>query len=217
MEYRFPDMRILLFAREPVRGRVKTRLHEEIGPDAAYDLYCGMLRYQINTIRSSRLAPLELWVSGNPDNPELTSLGLEDCTFEQSGADLGERMHFAVSAAMERSRAVLLLGVDSPSIDRDYLELALTSLEAGRQVLIGPAEDGGYVLLGLSGVWQELFQHMPWGTDRVYAMTLERTRQLDLDVDLLPERWDVDRPEDLEKLAGLEPPLDINVARLKGS
>jgi rSAM/selenodomain-associated transferase 1 len=216
MEFKYPDLRILLFAREPVPGKVKTRLHQAIGMDAAYELHCAMLRYQVNTILTSRLAPMELWVSGNPDNPELNSLGLTDCTFQQSGSDLGQRMQSAVLDARSRARAVLLVGTDCPSVNREYLESALQGLQAGKPLIIGPAEDGGYVLMGIGGNWPALFEGIPWGTDKVLDLTLQRARQLDLQVEQLPGRWDVDRPEDLERLLSLDPPLDIDVEALVG-
>jgi rSAM/selenodomain-associated transferase 1 len=211
MEFKYPDLRILLFAKEPVPGKVKTRLHDAIGVDGAYQLHCAMLRYQVNTVLTSRLAPLELWVSGNPNNPVLISLALQDCTFQQSGDDLGQRMQSAVADAGSRSRGVLLLGTDCPSVNHEYLESALRSLQEGNPLVIGPAEDGGYVLMGIGGNWPALFEDIPWGTDKVLDLTLEQARRLDLAVTLLPRRWDVDRPEDLDRLVRLDPPLDIDV------
>ena len=211
MEFKYPDLRILLFAREPVCGEVKTRLHDAIGVAKAYDLHCAMLRYQVDNILAANLAPLELWVSGNTENPVLAALPLNDCIYQQVGSDLGERMQFAVVTARSRSRAAVLVGTDCPSVDRDYLEAALECLSSGKQLVIGPAEDGGYVLLGVSENWPLLFEDMPWGTDNVLPLTLERAGGLGLDLELLPSRWDVDRPEDLGRLASLDPPMDFDV------
>ena len=78
-------------------------------------------------------------------------------------------------------------------------------------MVVGPAEDGGYVLLGLRRSIKELFVDVPWGTDRVLRLTLERLQGLDLPYTTLPDRWDVDRAEDLSRLALLDPPLDFQL------
>ena len=207
--FKFPDTRVLLFAREPVYGQVKTRLHASIGRRRAFDLHCAMLRYQVDNIQHSGLAPLELWVDGNPENPEIASLPLQEKARRQQGEDLGQRMRMAVQSARSRAEAVVLVGTDCPSIDRGYLEYALEKLASGKQVVIGPAEDGGYVLLGVRDSWPQLFLDIPWGGDRVMTVSRQRIDQLGLDCEILPERWDVDRPEDLARLASLSPPLNF--------
>jgi len=211
MQFKHPDLRILLFAKEPVYGQVKTRLHGTLGVAGAYDLHCAMLRYQVENFLASSLAPMELWVSGELTNSVLTGLPLRNKLYQQVGSDLGQRMQFAVEAARTRSRAVVLVGTDCPSVDREYLGLALELLCNGKQLVIGPAEDGGYVLLGVSEGWPSLFEGIPWGTDQVLSLTLDRAKQLGLDYELLPSRWDVDRPEDLPRLASLDPPLGFKV------
>ncbi|MCB1670265.1 MAG: TIGR04282 family arsenosugar biosynthesis glycosyltransferase [Gammaproteobacteria bacterium] len=208
---RYPEFRILLFAREPVAGQVKTRLHGAIGPTRAYQLYCAMLRYQVDKLATSDLAPWEIWVSGNPHNAQLQALNLGVPVFCQQGGDLGARMQFAAQTALQNAEGVVLLGTDCPSVEVEYLAAALGRLRSGDQVVIGPAEDGGYVLLGLRECREELFNRMPWGTDQVMAATLKRLETQDLQVSLLPERWDVDRAEDLSRLAGLQPPLDFQL------
>ena len=212
--YEFPETRILLFAKEPVYGLVKTRLNDAIGAEQAFQLYCAMLRYQVKKLRDANLAPWEVWVSGDPSNPLLTEMQLTVPLRRQQGADLGERMQGAAEAALAESDSVLLVGTDWPSVSVDYLREASRLLRAGTQVVIGPAEDGGYVLLGLKSCVRELFVGMPWGTDRVLRLTLERLQLLDLPCTTLPARWDVDRAEDLARLVELEPPLDF---QLEGS
>lgn len=211
MQFRYPDLRILLFTKEPVPGQVKTRLQETLGVAGAYDLHCALLRYQVEAFQASRLAPLEVWVSGDIANPELAGLPLQAGLYQQVGSDLGQRMRSAVDAARTRSRAVVLVGTDCPSVDRDYLESALKLLASGKSLVVGPADDGGYVLLGVRESWPALFEEIPWGTDRVLSLTLERAQQLGLDHQLLPGRWDVDRPEDLARLADLDPPLNFEI------
>lgn len=209
MNFEFPDFRILLFAREPVPGRVKTRLHPVLGKRRAFALYCALLRYQVAMLENNCLAPWELWVSGNRDNPVLHGLGHDHRTFEQAGSDLGKRMRAAAATALKQSSAVVLVGTDCPSIDHAYLRDAMVRLQSGAEVVLGPAEDGGYVLLGITGSWTELFDGVPWGTGQVLEETVMRARQLQLKTSLLSTRWDVDRPEDLARLAELEPAFEF--------
>lgn len=209
--FKFPTARILLFTREPVAGRVKTRLHGAIGAQSAYELHCAMLKYQVSTLRRARLAPWEIWVSGNENNPFFTTLGDEAERFRQQGADLGQRMRHAAEVALARASAVVLIGTDCPSIDSDYLEQALALLDGGVGTVVGPAEDGGYVLLGLRDACEALFDEVPWGSSGVLALTLDRLARSGRNFAQLATRWDVDRPEDLARLAELQPPLDYQL------
>jgi hypothetical protein len=162
-------------------------------------------------LQDANLAPWEVWVSGDPHNPLLTGMKLPVPLRQQRGHDLGERMWAAAEASLVGSASVLLVGTDCPSVDVDYLREASRLLRAGSQVVIGPAEDGGYVLLGLTRSVRELFVDMPWGTDKVLQLTLERLEGLGLPFSRLPARWDVDRADDLARLAELEPPLDFQL------
>ena len=96
-------------------------------------------------------------------------------------------------------------------MDSAYLEGALMALGQGNEVVIGPAEDGGYVLIGLKQPCPGLFQGIEWGSERVLSQTLQRLAQLKLPYALLEPLWDVDRPQDLQRLAELNPPLDVDL------
>jgi glycosyltransferase A (GT-A) superfamily protein (DUF2064 family) len=104
--------------------------------------------------------------------------------------------------ALGRCSTAVLVGTDSPLLDAGYLEQALEALEA-RDAVLGPAEDGGYVLLGLRRAAPELFTRIPWGTGQVAAITRERMVSLGWDWVELLELWDVDRPADLKRLERL--------------
>jgi rSAM/selenodomain-associated transferase 1 len=118
----------------------------------------------------------------------------------QQGEDLGERMFHAASRALVQAESVLLLGTDCPGVTRDYLVRAFQALHRA-EVVIGPAEDGGYVLLGLRRVDRKLFRGLAWGTSSVLEQTLERVMALGWRHALLEPLWDVDRPRDVERLA----------------
>ena len=123
--------------------------------------------------------------------------------------DLGARMDAAIahSLSLDGVENVVLIGTDCPALSEEYLLEALSVLESGVDVVFGPAEDGGYVLVGMRRAVPAVFEAIPWGTDQVMQCTLEALELSDLSFKLLDKLWDVDRPEDLARLRQLEPPL----------
>ncbi|SDH75033.1 hypothetical protein SAMN05216603_11348 [Pseudomonas benzenivorans] len=191
-----------LLARSPVPGKVKTRLIPVLGEEGACDLQRLLLERALQ-LPAEGFSQRFLWLDDSPD-ASLQALADElDWTLvEQPAGDLGERMRRIAVLGLADSDAVVLIGNDCPALDAEYLNSACAALHRQSAVL-GPAEDGGYVLLGLRRVDPLLFHGMPWGSDRVLAMTRERLQQLDWSHQLLPALWDVDRPEDLPRLAAL--------------
>jgi rSAM/selenodomain-associated transferase 1 len=119
--------------------------------------------------------------------------------FNQQGDDLGDRMANALCAA---SLPAVLIGTDCPPIDTAYLHHAVEQLKR-YPLIIAPAEDGGYGLIGMQSPTKALFQDIRWSTDQVFGQTLVRAEENDLDPYLLPEIWDVDEAADLDRwLAG---------------
>jgi glycosyltransferase A (GT-A) superfamily protein (DUF2064 family) len=110
-------------------------------------------------------------------------------------------MRNAAQASLEEANAVLLTGTDAPALRNEELLAALQVLQGGADVVMIPAEDGGYVLLGVSRDHPDLFRAMPWGGDQVAAITRERCAQAGLALVELPVCWDIDRPEDVGRLA----------------
>jgi rSAM/selenodomain-associated transferase 1 len=209
MTLRFPSSAIAVFAREPVLGRVKTRLAAEIGEEQALWLYRAMADRMCACINTSELAQMQLWVSANPEHPFFRSQCAAQNIHLQQGADLGEKMLVAIEQALQAQRidSVLVVGTDCPAIDSAYLGTALGALAGGSDVVIGPAEDGGYVLIGMRRPIAELFAGVDWGTSEVLSQTLEKLHSLQLEYQLLAPLWDVDRPEDLARLSELVPAL----------
>ncbi len=205
---RFPQARLLVFARKPELGKVKTRIAVGIGEAAALLLYRKLLRDTLRRLCSARLAPIECWCLPDCEHPDFdawrTCDGLE--YKRQRGSDLGERMVFAAGSALREASFVVLLGTDCPRLDGDYLSDALRRLSTGVDMVIGPALDGGYVLLGLRRVDRRLFSDMPWGSDQVYAITMRRGLALGYGVEVLGTLADIDEPEDLRLLPGWDLP-----------
>jgi len=202
---RYPDARILVFTKAPVIGEVKTRLIPALGKRGAADLYRRMLDHRLAGLGRSRLAPVELWCT-----PDVTHSFFERMhrrhgvvLKRQEGPNLGVRMQQAAAEALYEAGQVVLVGADAPVLDAGKIEQALRYLVDGKGAVLGPADDGGYVLLGLRRTNKSLFDDIPWGSDRVLAITRARLQRLRWTWAELPMMWDVDRPADLERLAGL--------------
>lgn len=188
-------LRVALFARFPEPGRAKTRLIPAIGAQAAAALHAQLVERTIATVRRSGFS-FEVHVTGAPVAQFAAWLG--DVTLvEQVAGDLGARMA-GVGAPC------VLVGADIPDLAPSHLEMAARAVAEGR-IAIGPAADGGYYLLGLPAPAPELFTDMPWGTDRVLALTLARLAQQAVTPVLLPVLHDLDRPEDLARWPELIP------------
>lgn len=207
MKFKYEKSCIQIFAREPVRGRVKTRLNEFLGVERTLVLYQNLLKRVLRQVVDAALAPVELWVDGNPRHPLFADcLPAQQCLAQQ-GPDLGQRMAFAARQGLARYDSLLLIGTDCPGLGADYLDRALDSLRNDATVVFGPAEDGGYVLLGLNAFAAGLFEGIPWGGNRVLESSLAALEGGGQHVVLMDTLWDVDRPEDLARLNNLSPPL----------
>ena len=200
-DYRYPEGRILVFAKAPVAGAVKTRLAADIGNRAAALLYEKLVRDTVCMALRSELAPVELYVASQVCHPLFLSLAdrqpLE--IRAQQGNDLGERMYHALQTTLRTARFAVLIGTDCPSMDADYLQGACEKLDAGSVVVLGPVEDGGYVLIAVRHCDRRLFTDIPWSSDRVLQLSRERLQALKLQYKELDTLWDVDRPEDLRR------------------
>ncbi|RKT46919.1 hypothetical protein BDD21_4461 [Thiocapsa rosea] len=203
---RYPNARILIFAKAPIPGLVKTRLIPTLGPAGAAELACDLLERLVRRLSDARLAPVELWCSPDPEHSLFRALAesVGVALRTQRGDDLGERLSRAAEDALGRAETVLLVGADIPELDAAYCASALAAL-AESDAVLGPAEDGGYVLLGLNASAPELFTDMPWGGERVAAITRRRIASLGWRCPELPVLWDLDRPEDLMRYRALRP------------
>lgn len=196
-----------LLARAPAPGRVKTRLIPALGEEGASNLQ-RLLVERTLALPVEGFSECILWLDDGPDLP-LETLALKQgwAVLEQPAGDLGERMRRIAALGLAQSDAVVLIGNDCPLLDGAYLSAARTALQE-QDVVLGPAEDGGYVLLGLRRVDPLLFDGLPWGTERVLDLTRDRLLQLGWGLQLLPVLWDVDRPEDLSRLLAVG--IDLN-------
>ncbi len=205
MYYRYPDARILIFSKAPLPGRAKTRLIPQLGEQGAAEFSARLIRHTVQTAVCSRLCPVQLWCA--PDSRHALFQELQESyglvLKQQQGRDLGQRMANALAEGLSGSRSVVLIGSDCPAIMADYLEQALQTLENGSACVLGPAEDGGYVLVGQSVLNTAMFEDVNWGTADVLQQTRQRLSAAGLACSELATLWDVDRPEDIARARSL--------------
>lgn len=199
---------LLVFARYPRLGRVKTRLGSAFSPRESLVLYTAFL---LDTLERTALldVPRHLFLAdcteGEAHTFEASTRRFGPCRVHlQEGDDLGQRMWNAYQSV--RSQRVVFIGADSPTLPLSYVSEAFEALH-GRPVAIGPVADGGYYLLGLAAPKRELFHDIDWGTQAVLRQTLERLQSQEYV--LLPPWRDVDTVEDLPDLRrDLEDPTE---------
>ncbi|TVP58868.1 MAG: DUF2064 domain-containing protein [Gemmatimonadales bacterium] len=192
---------LLIFAKAPRPGTVKTRLARDIGTAEATRLYRSMGRSVVDGLRNG---PWRTVVCFSPDEarPEMEDwLGTEGLEWlPQAGGDLGARMHAAIREAFampQRPAGVCVVGTDTPDLGPDEVHDAFRRLEGGQDVVIGPAEDGGYYLIGVRAPRAELFRGIDWSTERVLAQTGDRIRTQGLRTSELDVLNDIDELADL--------------------
>ena len=149
-----------------------------------------------------RFAPLQLWCAPSSAHAFFTACRRDFplTLHRQHGADLGRRMHHALTRALQGSRCAVLIGSDCPALTPAVLKKAFAALHNGDDVVLVPALDGGYVLIGVRHSAARLFQGITWGSDRVLTQTRRRLRQLRLIGVELPALADVDTPADLMRM-----------------
>ena len=190
-------VRVLVFAKAPTPGRVKTRLIPALGEGGAARLAGLMLDHALGQALAAGVGPVELCASPAFDHPDWAGRVLPDgvTTSDQGAGDLGARMGRAAQPSLRAKRPVILMGTDCPALTARHLRAA-AALRDHDAALI-PARDGGYVLLGLRAFHPCLFRHVPWGTAGVARLTRARMAALGWRIWLGPRLADIDRPRDL--------------------
>jgi rSAM/selenodomain-associated transferase 1 len=191
---------LIIFAKEPRPGQVKTRLSPPLSPEAAAQLYHCFIQDILDEM--TRVPEVRLAVAFSPPTAQVFFRRLAPpgtILFPQEGADLGERMERAFARNFAAGFGpVLLRGSDVPDLPAAVVSEARAVLAAGQaQVVLGPCPDGGYYLVGLSEPQPALFRGLAWSSSTVLADTLRLARQLDLRVHLLPPWPDIDTYDNL--------------------
>lgn len=188
-----------VFAKYPEPGRAKTRLIPALGPDGAAALHDQMVRHtlaRVGEVLKVRAVGARVWTAGSDPEAFARRFGTEIPCAAQGDGDLGQKMHAAFTHMLREADAAVLIGTDCPDISSGLLSMALDGLQSA-DVVLGPANDGGYYLIGLRRPVPAFFEGIEWSTSTVLATTLDRAASLGLSVKLLPMLSDVDEPQDL--------------------
>jgi rSAM/selenodomain-associated transferase 1 len=193
---------IIVFAKAPLPGAVKTRLIPLLGEDGAAALHVKLVRRTLDTLRAASLKGAQLHCTPGTDDPFFWFCsGHYGVTLhQQATGNLGERMRVALENALDDHSAALLVGTDCPALTARHLRQAERALREGDDAVFVPCEDGGYALVGLKRSDAELFDGITWGGDGVMAETRARLQHLGRRWRELETLWDVDRPEDYDRL-----------------
>jgi hypothetical protein len=194
-----PGINIAILAKAPVAGLSKTRLIPTIGAHAAAVLQERMTERTVATALAAKAGPVTLWCAPDPGHVSFRDLcKLGQLTLRrQAEGDIGERM---LAAFVAHGGPTLLIGSDCPAFTPEHLRAAAKVLRDGRDIVLTPAEDGGYVLIGTHRPRAELFEGMIWSTRSVLDDTRERIAALGLSCVEMPALWDVDTERDLDRL-----------------
>jgi rSAM/selenodomain-associated transferase 1 len=201
-----PPVVLMQFAKWPEEGRVKTRLMPLLGPAGACSAHITLSLAVLDNLCSTGY-PVQFWwdrsLAPAPEEAgailhrlEGSGSGIEQRF--QSGTTLGHRMLAALTEALESCEYALVVGSDCPSVDPDYVHQAVKALTSC-DVVLGPSDDGGYVLIGASRVVPGMLDDIAWGTPQALEQTQRRLDEQGLRVRLLEPRWDVDEPEDWQR------------------
>lgn len=186
---------LIIFIKNPVLGKVKTRLAMEVGDVKALAVYNALLNH-------TRKISLEIDVNRylfyheSIENDQWS----EDDFIKgvQLDGDLGRKMADAFSRVLSSQKKAVIIGSDCPQISSDLIFQAFKSLSV-HDLVIGPTFDGGYYLLGMKSLYNNLFSNIKWSTDQVFQRTIERAKLLQISYFVLPKLSDVDYKEDWEK------------------
>lgn len=190
---------IKVFIKNLEVGKVKTRLAASIGNEDALNIYEKLISFTRKTV-SEINADKEIWYSSYVDDDDDWESHIY-IKYKQKGNDLGERMKYAFSDSFlnDKEAKVLLIGSDCAELTAEILEEAFQKLEKN-DIVLGPAVDGGYYLIGMSKFYPSIFEKVSWSTSEVLDQTIEKAKEQGLRYALLKELHDVDTLEDWDRV-----------------
>jgi rSAM/selenodomain-associated transferase 1 len=202
----YNDTVILLFAKAPLEGEVNTRLIPDIGVQAATKLQYDLIHRRLKMLDKADLCDVRLMCS-----PDVNDAFFQECQRQyhvtlhaQSEGDIGDRMLYGIKAASQHYQYCIVIGTDAPALAADEIQQAIEKLKQGISVVLVPAEDGGYVLIGMQQVYEALFKDINWGSEQVMAQTRSRLADENIIYSELTTCWDIDRVEDYRRYLQLK-------------
>lgn len=192
------DAGLVVFLRLPEKGKVKTRLAATLGEEAALEIYKKLVSITLDIVIRSEIPTYLFYTDGLP--PAST----RDARFSyhiQADGDLGSRMADALSFVLSLHQKALIIGSDCPGLTPEILDAGYRSLDE-KDIVLGPADDGGYYLLGCSELHPAVFANIKWSTSSVLDQTIEKIKEANLSYCLLEKLHDIDTAEDWNRFSG---------------
>jgi rSAM/selenodomain-associated transferase 1 len=203
------DVVILLFAKAPVEGRVNTRLIPDIGVKAATKLQHDLVHQRLSLLTKANLCAVHLLCA-----PDVQHDFFLQCKRQypislvaQSTGDIGRRMFNAIKAGLKQYKYCIVTGTDAPALDEVVIKQAIDVLQTEAEVVFVPAEDGGYVLVGMHQAYNFLFQGITWGSAEVMQQSIIRLKNNNVSYKELASCWDIDRLEDYQRYLAFQETL----------
>jgi len=191
------NKQLIIFIKEPIAGQCKTRLIPLLGKQGATDFYKQLANHSVTTAR--QLKNIDIALYSYPDTQHAFIQNLVTSSnasiHSQQGKDLGERMYNALNTSLKKHTHSVLIGSDCPGITCDYIEQAFTALDT-YDITLGPATDGGYVLIGCTQITPTIFTNTEWSSPTVLQQCINNIKHANYSHHLLGELWDVDTPND---------------------
>lgn len=199
---------LIVFAKEPEIGKVKTRLSTHLSKTDCIKLYKAFLKYTIELARNIKCNQRIVAYDSGDRSPDYLKKIATDFKFcKQEGKNLGERMYNAfVYAKDKKAEKTIIIGSDSPNLPSGIIKNAFQKLDR-YDLVLGPAYDGGYYLIGLKEPYKKIFEGIKWSSNTVFARTLKKAKKLKKKIAVLDFWYDIDMPKDLQYLEGKENPL----------
>lgn len=188
---------LVVFAKEPKKGKVKTRLKGTYTEEECVGLYKAFLEDVLDIAGRVQADEKILTYQAEGEPVYLKEIATGFKMVEQTGSDLGEKMHNVFN--LIGSNKTVIIGSDSPTLPASFIEEAFRGLD-DNDIVLGPSEDGGYYLIALKEPCEELFNGIEWSSSRVFDQTIQKAKVLKKKIVLLSKWYDIDAPEDLAKL-----------------
>jgi len=191
------NRQMIIFTKAPVAGQCKTRLIPLLGEQGATDFYKHLVRHCVNTARQLRNIDIAIYTYPDTQHAFIQQLNTDHRTSLhcQQGKDLGERMHHAIASSLKTYSQCVLIGSDCPIINTRYIEQAFSALN-DHDISLGPASDGGYVLIGCRHIAPAVFSNTTWSNNKVLQQAIKNIKRINYSHHLLNTLWDIDTPDD---------------------
>jgi len=199
------NKQLIVFIKAPQPGKCKTRLIPYMSAEQASEFYKELVINCLDKATTLEHTDIAIYTYPDINHPYIKALGerYPVSLKLQSGSDLGERMHHAIQQSLQEYEKCILIGTDCPVLDTRYIDKAFKALDQHDMVL-GPAKDGGYVLIGATKIEPSLFNNIKWGTNTVLQQSLNNNEAAAYKTHLLSTLWDIDTPEDYIKYQSLQ-------------